>query len=215
MQNAILSDALLKQQIESLHGQSVKNGFYDDYPTQESRRSEEFICSRAMLISGELAEAYEAYRSGKIDADKQVCEALSKGIDIKQDDIPRYAMLYKEYIKGTVAEELADVYIRICCVAGSAGLAKRGDVSSYAEDISEILYGLKQDNKDSGIHTCFFRALNCVIFYSYKPIDADEIANGLAAVYFLADKLNIDLHKHVKLKAFYNTTREYKHGRNF
>jgi NTP pyrophosphatase (non-canonical NTP hydrolase) len=207
MQNAILSAPLLKQQITDFHAQSVKNGFYDDYP-KESRKDEEYICSRAMLISCEIGEAYEAYRSGKIDADNNVSQALSKGIDVKQDDIARYVMLYEEYVKGTVAEELADTYIRLCCVAGSVGI-------SAAQDISEELFILKKDHQKSGIHACFLRASQAATFSAYKPIHTSDISQGIAAVYFLADKLNIDLHLHVKLKAFYNTTREYKHGRNF
>jgi len=212
MQNAILSAPLLKQQITDFHAQSVKNGFYDDYP-KESRQSQEYICSRAMLISGEIAEAYEAYRNGKIDAEEAVLLQLAGVMGEHGKDI--FKTTYARDVRGTVAEELADTYIRLCCVAGSVGLCQAGDVSTYNEDISENLYGLKEDHKNSGIHSCFFRASNCVKFYSYKPIDADEIANGLAAVYFLADKLQIDLHLHVKLKAFYNTTREYKHRRNF
>jgi NTP pyrophosphatase (non-canonical NTP hydrolase) len=206
MQNAILSDALLKQQIESLHGQSVKNGFYDDYPTRESRKTEEFICSRAMLISGELHEAYEAFRSGKIDADEAVILQLCGVMGEHGKEI--FKTTYARDVKGTVAEELADVYIRLCCVAGSVGIYA-------AADISEEMHILKDDLKDSGIHTCFYRAAQSVTFSAYKPIHASDISQGLAAVYFLADKLNIDLHKHVKLKAFYNTTREYKHGRKF
>ena len=215
MQNAILSAALLKAQIQDFHAQSVKNGFYDDYPTQESRQTEEFICSRAMLISGEIHEAYEAFRSGKIDADSNVSQALSKAIDLKQDDILRYAMLYKEHIKGTVAEELADTYIRICCVAGSVGLYEAGDVSTYDEDISELLRILNKGHKKDGIHTCFYYVARAVDFAGFRCLNSSGISEGLAAVYFLADKLQIDLHLHVKLKAFYNTTREYKHGRNF
>jgi NTP pyrophosphatase (non-canonical NTP hydrolase) len=206
MQNAILSDALLKQQIESLHGQSVKNGFYDDYPTRESRKTEEFICSRAMLISGELHEAYEAFRSGKIDASIEIIGDI--GDQFNKENMHFFVSVYRARVKGTVAEELADVYIRLCCVAGSLGIYA-------AADISEELYILKDDLKDSGMHTCFYRAAQSVTFSAYKPIHASDISQGLAAVYFLADKLNIDLHKHVKLKAFYNTTREYKHGRNF
>jgi len=206
MQNAILSDALLKQQIESLHGQSVKNGFYDDYPTQESRRSEEFICSRAMLISGELAEAYEAYRSGKIDASVEIIGDI--GDQFNKENMHFFVSIYRARVKGTVAEELADVYIRICCVAGSVGIYQVGD-------ISEWLSAIKENCKNKDINSCFFRVLYSVLFTNCSTIHTSDISQGLAAVYFLADKLNIDLHKHVKLKAFYNTTREYKHGRNF
>lgn len=206
MQNAILSAPLLKAQIESLHAQSVKNGFYDDYPTQESRQTEEFICSRAMLISSEISEAYEAFRSGKIDADEAVLLQLRGVMGEHGKDI--FKTTYARDVKGTVAEELADTYIRLCCVAGAVGIY-------HAEDVGEELYIMKDDYKDNGIHACFLRASQNATFSCYRPIHASDISQGLAAVYFLADKLQIDLHLHVKLKAFYNTTREYKHGRKF
>jgi NTP pyrophosphatase (non-canonical NTP hydrolase) len=205
MQNAILSAPLLKQQITDFHAQSVKNGFYDDYP-KESRKDEEYICSRAMLISGEIAEAYEAYRNGKIDAEEAVLLQLAGVMGEHGKDI--FKTTYARDVRGTVAEELADTYIRLCCVAGSVGITS-------AEDISEELYIMKDDYKNNGIHACFLRASQSATFSCYRPIHASDISQGIAAVYFLADKLNIDLHLHVKLKAFYNTTREYKHGRNF
>jgi len=205
MQNAILGASLLKQQITDFHAQSVKNGFYDDYP-KESRQSQEYICSRAMLISGEIAEAYEAYRNGKIDAEEAVLLQLAGVMGEHGKDI--FKTTYARDVRGTVAEELADTYIRLCCVAGSVGI-------SAAQDISEELFILKEDHQKSGIHACFLRASQAATFSAYKPIHASDISQGLAAVYFLADKLGIDLHLHVKLKAFYNTTREYKHRRNF
>ena len=200
-----MSAPLLKQQITDFHAQSVKNGFYDDYP-KESRKDEEYICSRAMLISGEIAEAYEAYRNGKIDAEEAVLLQLAGVMGEHGKDI--FKTTYARDVRGTVAEELADTYIRLCCVAGSVGI-------SAAQDISEELFILKEDHQKSGIHTCFLRASQAATFSAYKPIYPSDISQGIAAVYFLADKLNIDLHLHVKLKAFYNTTREYKHGRNF
>lgn len=206
MQNAILSAATLKVQIESFHAQSAKNGFYDDYPTQESRQTEEFICSRAMLISGEIHEAHEAFRSGKIDTNEAVLLQLYKIITECDKDV--FKQSYARDVKGTVAEELADTYIRLCCVAGAVEIY-------HAEDVGEELYIMKDDHKDSGIHACFLRASQNATFSCYRPIHASDISQALAAVYFLADKLQIDLHLHVKLKAFYNTTREYKHGRKF
>lgn len=205
MKNTILGASLLKQQITDFHAQSVKNGFYDDFP-KESRQSEEYICSRAMLISGEIAEAYEAYRNGKIDADEAVLLQLAGVTGEHGKEI--FKTTYARDVRGTVAEELADTYIRLCCVAGSVEIY-------HAEDISEELAILKGDHKNSGTHACFLRASQAATFSAYKPIHASDISQGLAAVYFLADKLSIDLHLHVKLKAFYNTTREYKHGRKF
>jgi NTP pyrophosphatase (non-canonical NTP hydrolase) len=202
MQNAILSGASLKEQILKFHGQSVKNGFYDDYP-KESRSSEEYICSRAMLISGEIAEAYEAYRSGKIDASVEILNEVKDSASMTL-----FATVYSARVKGTVAEELADTYIRLCCVAGS--------VEIYgAPDLAQELAILKGETKNSGIHALFHKASRGIDIGSYNAICSGEIAVSLAHVYLLADYLKIDLHRHVELKHLYNTTREYKHGKNY
>ncbi len=215
MQNLIFSGEMLKEQILKFHGQSVKNGFYDDYPTQESRQTEEYICSRAMLIAGEIAEAYEAHRAGKIDVSADVFNTLQSVLDAQKlpihadvQGLPSYADAYKAYVKGTVAEELADTYIRICCVAGS--------VEIYgAPYLVQKVAVIKEETKKCGIHALFHAAFQEMNIASCKFIFSDEIATCLAHVYLLADYLQIDLHKHVELKHIYNTTREYKHGKNY
>jgi len=215
MQNAILSGESLKEQILKFHAQSVKNGFYDDYPTQESRQTEEYICSRAMLIAGEIAEAYEAHREGRIDVSADVFNTLQSILDAQKlpiyadvQGLPSYADAYKAYVKGTVAEELADTYIRICCVAGS--------VEIYgAPELVEELTILKDEFKDNGIHALFFEVLHGVMLSGYRAIYQSDIMRALSCVYLLADYLQIDLHRHVELKHLYNTTREYKHGKNY
>jgi len=206
MQNAIFSGEILKEQILKFHAQSVKNGFYDDYPTQESRQTEEYICSRAMLIAGEIAEAYEAHRAGKIDVSISMLNTLQHILEVQ--GLPAYADAYKKYAKGTVAEELADTYIRICCVAGS--------VEIYgAPELVEELTILKDEFKDNGIHALFFEVLHGVMLSGYRAIYQSDIMRALSCVYLLADYLQIDLHRHVELKHLYNTTREYKHGKNY
>lgn len=205
MQNAILSGEMLKEQILKFHGQSVKNGFYDDYP-KESRRTEKYVCSRAMLIAGEIAEAYEAYRAGKVDVSVDALGTLQHTLHTQ--GLAAFASDYKKSVKGTVAEELADTYIRLCCVAGS--------VEIYgAPDLAQELAILKGETKNSGIHGLFHKASRGIDIGSYNAICSGEIAVSLAYVYLLADYLKIDLHRHVELKHLYNTTRSYKHGKDF
>ena len=207
MQNAIFSGEILKEQILKFHAQSVKNGFYDDYPTQESRQTEEYICSRAMLIAGEIAEAYEAHRAGKIDVSVSMLNTLQHILEVQ--GLPAYADAYKKYAKGTVAEELADTYIRICDAAGAAEIYG-------APDLVQEVAILKEETKKSGIHALFHKASRGIgSIGDYNTILSGEIAICLAHVYLLADYLQIDLHRHVELKHLYNTTREYKHGKNY
>lgn len=200
---------LLNAQIQNLHSQSVKNGFYDDYPTKESRATADFLHSRAMLISGEVAEAYEALRCGKIDADEAVLLQLFGVMGEHGKAI--FKTTYARDVKGTVAEELADVYIRLCCVLGALGIGY-GD-----KDINELQNAPTPDPEKYNIHTAFYD-LNTLVFEAFDCAPHQMPRHFISIFIYLfhvADGLGIDIKAHIELKHYYNTTREYKHGKNY
>ena len=197
---------LLNAQIQNLHSQSAKNGFYDDYPTKESRATADFLHSRAMLISGEVAEAYEALRCGKIDNPDEIDN--TKALEGQRAS---FAAAYKTHIKGTVAEELADVYIRLCCVLGALGIGY-GD-----KDINELKNAPTPDFEKYNIHTAFYD-LNTLVFEAFDCAPHQMPRHFISIFIYLfhvADGLGIDINAHIELKHYYNTTREYKHGKNY
>jgi len=211
MQNAILSATEFNQQAADFHAHAAKQGFYDDYPTVESRDCSEFRLKAANLIHGEIYEAYEAFRNGKIDVEQSTLKSLLY-IHQKQG-LAAFAVEYKKTVKGTVAEELADAYIRTCDTVGAMQLR------SFEEAHIEECQTYVNNYKDSftGIHWLFTFALQT--FDITMGINAffksDIITWFLSPIYALADYFKIDLHQHVELKHLYNTTRSYKHGKDF
>jgi hypothetical protein len=201
--NALPSIEQVNAHINKFNQQSVNNGFYDDYPTQQSRKSAKFLNSRAMLIGGELSEAYEAYRSGKIDASKEDMDDVIHTSKFKGLEI--FSGVYKSFVKGTVAEELADTYIRICCVLGSLNVEYRGEIKNdWIDDCKDVL---------------FFKTSQAILFafcpHKEKDFHASLLLDAICYLYELAANFNIDLHQHIELKHLYNTTRSYKHGKDF
>jgi hypothetical protein len=208
MQNAILSAMELNAQIKTFHALAVKNGFYNNYETVEKCSNPEVRYRLADLLHGEVAEAYEAYRTGKIDVSQ---ECMNDAIHTsKFKDLELFTTIYKERIKGTVAEELADTYIRICDKAGAY------EIEFNDAAIEDIGLEVANIGEKKCIHDLFFHAERMVgVWVAYRNCNSSDVAFWLAYVYALADYFKIDLHKHVELKHLYNTTRSYKHGKDF
>jgi len=208
MQNAILSATELNAQIKTFHALAVKNGFYNNYETVEKCSNPEVRYRLADLLHGEVAEAYEAYRSGKVDVSQEYMNDVIHASKFK--DLELFTTIYKERVKGTVAEELADTYIRICDKAGAY------EIEFTDAAIEDISLEVANIGEKKCIHDLFFHAGRMVgVWVAYRNCNSSDVAFWLAYVYALADYFKIDLHKHVELKHLYNTTRSYKHDKDF
>ena len=176
-------------------------GFYDQYPTPESRKESVFIDQKLNLIVTEIAEAYESYRISKIDADEK---SLAELWDNREELIKegKFSETYNKSVKGTVAEELADVYIRVCDLAG----ATDSELKSTSNK------GISFLNKESLFRSITFVTIQYTTF-------SDGLGGQLSYVIMLTEMLakefGIDLEKHIELKACRNREREYMHGKNF
>jgi len=208
MQNAILSATELNAQIKTFHALAVKNGFYNNYETVEKCSNPEVRYRLADLLHGEVAEAYEAYRTGKVDVSQEYMNDVIHASKFK--DLELFTTIYKERVKGTVAEELADTYIRICDKAGAY------EIEFTDAAIEDISLEVANIGEKKCIHDLFFHAERMVgVWVAYRNCSSSDVAFWLAYVYALADYFKIDLHRHVELKHLYNTTRSYKHGKDF
>jgi hypothetical protein len=211
MQNTILPANEFNQQVLDFHTHAAKQGFYDDYPTAESRNCSEFRLKAANLIHGEIYEAYEAFRNGKIDAEQSTLRSLLY-LHQKQG-LNAFAAEYKNRVKGTVAEELADAYIRTCDTIGAMQIRsfEKTDIEKCQHYVSNYKDGFL------GIHWLFTFAMQTFDIGMGNDIfgKIDIITWFLAPIHALANYFKIDLHLHVELKHLYNTTRSYKHGKDF
>lgn len=77
-----------------------------------------------MLVTSELGEALEAHRHGCFARKDAFKEALSSQMNspIYTDDVGIVNKLFKEYIKDSVEDEIADAIIRLFDLAGGLGI---------------------------------------------------------------------------------------------
>lgn len=98
-----------------IHKTAVSKGWWDEPRT---------IMAMLMLISSEVGEAAEAVRKGRFVKDDDVAmvydrmSELTLPMDDSQADL-MFADAFRERIRGTVEEELADVIIRVLDLAGA------------------------------------------------------------------------------------------------
>lgn len=188
----------LNEDAKRLFEAARSKGFYDQYPTPEHRQEQSFIDQKLNLIVTEIGEAYESYRAGKIDATE---EQLNKLWNEREEliKINMFSETYNTMVKGTVAEELADVYIRTCDLAGATN--------------SELIYSSVIELNE-GIEA-LFRILTIHTVIPSESTMGWRLSEIIVITNSIAKYFNIDLEKHIELKACRNREREYMHGKRF
>lgn len=148
-----------------------------------------------MLIITEIAEAVQADRKG-LHAYKDKFLASLK----PDDDNEMFSMLYEQYIKNSVEDELADIIIRMLDYCGMRKIKFRKDNDGFPFDrltafrtFPEAMYDLcgMITREDLFMEV----SLRCVIYY--------------------CESLGIDILWLVEMKMRYNETRERMHGRRY
>ena len=144
------------------------------------------------LIMTEVAEAVEADRKGR-----NVIMPIMDGYSVEQlNDAAGFKYFYEEKVKGNVAEEFADIVIRLLDMAHAL----------YGEDFAYYNHcGLFRDDKTFIEHAYYFvkEVLNSGVL---------NISYSICYMYDWAEHLGIDLDQHIEWKMRYNSLREYKHG---
>lgn len=184
--------------IESAYGTSCRHGFHDE---------ELSFAHQMMLVIGEVGEMVEADRKSRRANRKRF-----------EKDYEKYPNLFVEgferYIKDTLEDELADVCIRLFDICGCF-------------DIRPII--ILDDDLTTCWDLCFGKRDFCELSYdlvlllceggedNVDDLDALGLDFGCMLVFIqcLANKLGIDLDKHIELKMRYNLSRGYKHGKKY
>jgi len=113
---------------DAVHKTSTDKGFWKDYddakdilPLGDLRSAVQraFISQKIMLTVSELSEAMEAQRVNHR-ADRLAYEKALIGIE--EGNELTHKVLFEEYIKNSIEDELADALIRICDLAGKMGV---------------------------------------------------------------------------------------------
>ena len=176
-----------------IHANAVNKGFWDGTPDIEK-----FL----MLIVCELAEAVEADRAGKR-ADRTSYDKLTP---VWGWESQFRTGGFKNWIKDTVEDELADAAIRILDLAEHLGVT--GKVSCCQN--SSALFMV-----DSPFAAKVYRIVRYMPsgrMHESFPIHLKVV---LGSIFALAESLKIGLLWHMREKMAYNATREKLHGKKY
>lgn len=161
---------------------------------------------RVMLIITELAEAVEAHRKGKQYINNPVSLAFLDGSIVSENPVLLWVSEFKEAVKDTVEDEIADAVIRILDYTGGFDIPiierdyRKVSTGNFAHDILRITY------------YCI-DVLYCENgMFEYSVRDWGYV---LASIIKFCEWYKIDLMQHVQWKLKYNSTRSYKHGKKY
>ena len=148
------------------------------------------------LIMTEMAEAVEADRNGRRSEDAEFKRALTFGA-VNKDSY--FKACYKDYIKGSIEEEFADVVIRVLDMAQDV----HGDKMQW---LGYYPYGQVYLENESFIENAWYFIREVL---NWGPM---EISDCVSFMFDWAQHLGIDLWQHIEWKMKYNELRPYKHG---
>lgn len=178
----------IKKYVKEAHQTATDHGFHD-----EPRQNEYWL----MLIITEICEVVDAdRRSGSFDGMEDFLERTNVH--------PDFAERYNVYIKGTVAEELADICIRVFDFMGEAGIKPSTLSKIYMEpgpEFDELPLMVQCYNVIGAIIECDSQPINC--------------KNILLMAEYWARKYNIDLEWHIRAKMEYNKLRPIYNGKRY
>lgn len=148
------------------------------------------------LIMTEMAEAVEADRNGRRSEDAEFKRALTFEA-VNKDSY--FKACYKDYIKGSIEEEFADVVIRVLDMAQEV----HGDKMRW---IGYYPYGQVYQENESFIENAWY------FIREVLNRGTMNISDCVSFMFDWAQHLGIDLWQHIEWKMKYNELRPYKHG---
>lgn len=178
---------------QTAHAAAKANGWYDKVQP---------INTYLALIKSEAFEAFEAFRKGKY------TQLHSDKLIILQADLSKHPKLkscivnFKEFVKDTFEDEIADTVVRICDFCGWYGI--------------ELRKVKKIQTKPKGHFDSDLVAIDKLVTATYDVTEKDVLSISLTCLLGMlesvAEVYNFDLEQHINLKLAYNATRGYKHG---
>lgn len=163
-----------------------------------------FLC----LAVSELMEAVEADRKGKHFPADEIEEYNS----LQKDAF--HASAFKNYIKDTVEDELADAAIRLLDLAGLRKIdlsELQGPLFDKFNITPEFISWKSQIKEKIFTERVFFL---CSLLTSRERIE-DIVKSTIVIAFLNADLLDIDLLWHINQKMKYNELRPVMHGKKY
>ena len=148
------------------------------------------------LIMTEMAEAIEADRNGRRAEDAEFKRALTFEAANKDS---YFKACYKDYVKGSIEEEFADVVIRVLDMAQEV----HGDRMRW---LGYYPWGQVYQEDKSFIENAWYFIREVLNWGTMN------ISDSVSFMFDWAQDLGIDLWQHIEWKMKYNELRPYKHG---
>lgn len=192
----------LKSLINKAHENAVKHGFYDNL-----EKCKETYEKLLMLIISEISEFMEADRKGRWSSSGKLFDTdelnhMTNGA-VRYYDFEKY---YKDYVKGSAEEELADICIRCFDMLGYIE-ADETDINKYsffAEHCTEL----------SVPSLCYSMCGLLMCTYEERDI-ADSLMQVVKATINWCSAHNVNLMLHIHAKMLFNMNRPRKHGKEY
>jgi len=215
----------LEESATIIHSGNVAKGFWE--PRQSLPLS-------VALAIGELYEALEAARGSRAKADYVRFDAntLAAKQHYKPGDasveipgvtvesflirVDHYQLSFKEFVKDTVADELADFVIRCLDLAKGHSIDLAQTQALYEDFVrrwSKDVYFNETELAEQLLY-----ATSCALNIESKVLRTGRqhaLAEALARVFLYCQANDINLNWHIHYKLLYNATRAAKHGKNF
>lgn len=189
---------------------AVKHGFHDQSLS---------VGHCMMLVLSEISEAVEADRRGRYaNIPKERENTIFDPCVFHKDNV-HYVDTFKENIKDTVEDELADVAIRLFDLCGTLNITPTDRFESYRELFKDF-------RKNYQRHSFCERAfvLSAILCHADGASVTDDgsgkslpdiIGAALFFLFAMAEDMNVDFIRHIELKMEYNETRPKKHGKKY
>lgn len=190
----------LTKECTEQHERMKAKGFYDSDVSETKKLA---------LIVSELCEAMEAERKGKVIENDVYDIALNELSEIG------FESYFKKWVKDTVSDELADVFIRCMDAIGHSidKIACPTEIfvfqSMVSDHFNRLLY--------------FEKSISSIVYYAIQFVPKSlfgkscitEYTNMMAITIAAAKLYNIDLSKAIEAKIRYNELRGQKHGKQY
>lgn len=178
----------IKEFIDRAYKCACEHGFHD-----EDKSAEHFL----MLVLSEIGEMVEA--------DRKNLRANPKGFE-KCIGLT-YSDRFKNYVKDSVEDELADVVIRLFDFCGTIGYHP---VVADSCDLFRDAHGTK-----TVCEQCFYISMSVIRIIDRGVVIPDNISVTLSFCFAFAEYHGIDLDWHIEKKIEYNESRPVKHGKKY
>lgn len=154
------------------------------------------------LIISEMCEAMEAERKGRVIENNIYDMVLSCDAGFEN--------VFKQTVKDTVSDELADVFIRCMDAIGKYNKGNN-DVILFNHCIEERINQMKDT---PNTFACYVYVLS-----SWATMNKKTCCQNLAVIMEICAAIaiihNVDLGKAIEAKIRYNESRGYKHGKKY